>query len=277
MKISFIGAGRIGCTSAFSVLNSVNLDELVLLDIRSELAQGEAMDLQHSAKVIGKDVTVTATQDYDDLEGSDITIISAGKARSPDMKRRHLLTQNVEITKTITKKLAEANPDGMILQVANPVDILTYVAYKNTGLPKNKVFGMSGVLDTARLQSLGFEGMILGHHGERMVPTTKLKDEELEKVRYASLPVISLKGSTYYAPAAAIAKMVRAIAQDTKEVMPASCVLAGEYGLEGLSMGVPAMIGKNGIEKIIELDLDEEQKKMLSESASFIKNILSTL
>ncbi|MCD4740082.1 malate dehydrogenase [archaeon] len=277
MKIGFVGAGRIGSTTAFSALHSLDITELVLLDIKCNLAQGEALDLEHAANVLGKNVKVTSTCNYSDLEGALITVISAGKARTADMDRRNLLSENVHIVSETAKRVAEANPNGMILQVTNPVDILTYIAYKQSGLERNKVFGMSGVLDTARLQALGFEGMILGHHGEKMVPTTRLNHEDLEKVRYASLPVITLKGSTHYAPAAAIAKMLNAITRNTKEVMPCSCILDGEYGLSGLALGVPAMIGSKGIEKIIEFELDSEQEKMLSESAAFIKNIIQGL
>lgn len=277
MKVSFVGAGKVGSTSAFSVLMSLDLDEIVLLDIHKELTKGEALDLQHAAKVMGKNTKVVGTTNYQKLKGSEVVVISAGKPRRPDMDRQDLLFDNLKIVKNVVRKVVEVNPEGIILQVTNPVDILTYVVYKVSGLPRNKVFGMSGVLDTARLQALGFEGMILGEHGDRMVPTVKLNKEEFKEVKYAALPVIKYKGATYYGPAAAITKMVSAIVNDSKQLMPSSCILDGEYGLHDLALGVPAVIGKNGVEEIVEIQLDETQRKMLNEAASFIKHVLSGL
>ena len=256
MKIGFIGAGRVGSVSAYTVIHHLNVDEIVLVDINERLAEGEALDLLHASYALKKPIKVVGGSDYSLLDGSDLIVISAGVARKPGMTRLDLLHRNAEIMREISKKLKNYVGNSLILVVTNPVDLMTYLIWKETGISRKKIFGMGGLLDTARLWSLMGrvgESFVMGEHGETMF-IVKGDKEFQEGVRKAGMEVISRKGATIYGPATCIYQMIRAVVEDLKEILPASVILQGEYGLRELAIGVPIILGRGGVEKIIEID-----------------------
>ena len=256
MKIGFIGAGRVGSVSAYTVIHHLNVDEIVLVDINERLAEGEALDLLHASYALKKPIKVVGGSDYSLLDGSDLIVVSAGVARKPGMTRLDLLHRNAEIMREISKKLKNYVGNSLILVVTNPVDLMTYLIWKETGISRKRIFGMGGLLDTARLWSLMGrvgESFVMGEHGETMF-IVKGDKEFQEGVRKAGMEVISRKGATIYGPATCIYRMIRAVVEDLKEILPASVVLQGEYGLRELAIGVPIILGRGGIEKIIEID-----------------------
>ena len=256
MKIGFIGAGRVGSVSAYTVIHHLNVDEIVLVDINERLAEGEALDLLHASYALKKPIKVVGGSDYSLLDDSDLIVISAGVARKPGMTRLDLLHRNAEIMREISKKLKNYVGNSLILVVTNPVDLMTYLIWKETGISRKRIFGMGGLLDTARLWSLMGrvgESFVMGEHGETMF-IVKGDKEFQEGVRKAGMEVISRKGATIYGPATCIYRMIRAVVEDLKEILPASVVLQGEYGLRELAIGVPIILGRGGVEKIIEID-----------------------
>ena len=256
MKIGFIGAGRVGSVSAYTVIHHLNVDEIVLVDINERLAEGEALDLLHASYALKKPIKVVGGSDYSLLDGSDLIVVSAGVARKPGMTRLDLLHRNAEIMRDISKKLKNYVENSLILVVTNPVDLMTYLIWKETGISRKRIFGMGGLLDTARLWSLMGrvgESFVMGEHGETMF-IVKGDKEFQEGVRKAGMEVISRKGATIYGPATCIYRMIRAVVEDLKEILPASVVLQGEYGLRELAIGVPIILGRGGVEKIIEID-----------------------
>ena len=264
MKIGFIGAGRVGSVSAYTVIHHLNVDEIVLVDINERLAEGEALDLLHASYALKKPIKVVGGSDYSLLDGSDLIVVSAGVARKPGMTRLDLLHRNAEIMREISKKLKNYVGNSLILVVTNPVDLMTYLIWKETGISRKRIFGMGGLLDTARLWSLMGrvgESFVMGEHGETMF-IVKGDKEFQEGVRKAGMEVISRKGATIYGPATCIYRMIRAVVEDLKEILPASVVLQGEYGLSGLAIGVPIILGRGGVEKIIEIDgIGEELRR----------------
>ena len=264
MKIGFIGAGRVGSVSAYTVIHHLNVDEIVLVDINERLAEGEALDLLHASYALKKPIKVVGGSDYSLLDDSDLIVISAGVARKPGMTRLDLLHRNAEIMREISKKLKNYVGNSLILVVTNPVDLMTYLIWKETGISRKKIFGMGGLLDTARLWSLMGrvgESFVMGEHGETMF-IVKGDKEFQEGVRKAGMEVISRKGATIYGPATCIYRMIRAVVEDLKEILPASVILQGEYGLSGLAIGVPIILGRGGVEKIIEIDgIGEELRR----------------
>lgn len=289
-KIGFIGAGRVGSTAAYATLHTVDCDEIAIVDIVENLAVGEAMDLETSAIVLGKEVLVRGGSDYSLLKNSDVTVISAGLARKPGMTRFDLTKKNVSIITEIAKKTMQVAPEAILVVVTNPVDIMTYAAYKASGKPRREVLGMGALHDTVRLvgtiKGLGgknVETMIIGEHGDSMFPLKSRTrftgisaldwDEALRNVRERGMAIIKRKGATTYTPAACAARMVKAIINDERAEIPVSAVLEGEYGLRGLAMGVPAIIGKGGLLKIVEYDLTDEEETNLRESANVLKSI----
>lgn len=260
MKISIIGAGRVGSATAFSIIHSVKkVKEITLVDLKENLVKGESLDLSHAAYAMGKKVDVIGLKDP---QPADLTIITAGVAGGPGIPRRELITDNHEIIKSIIQKL----DTKMILMVTNPVDVLTYFAWKDSGLPREKVFGQGGVLDTGRLNYVGLEGEVYGEHGDK----NTLTEEQKKAVHETYHNVMKWKGGTAYGPAAATARMVKAIIENTEEVMPCSCILQGEYGITDVAMGVPAKITSNGVE-VVEKELDKEK---LMEAAEDIKQFI---
>jgi len=293
-KISIIGAGNVGGQAAHLILQR-QLADVVLLDIVEGLAIGKTLDLEQSGFIEGYKKKITGTADYRDIKGSQIVLITAGLTRRPGMDRLGLLKKNAVIIGDIVKHIVEYCPDSIILMMTNPVDVLAYYAWQNSGFPENRVLGQAGVLDTARFryflsQETGYlkETMVLGGHGDTMLPVLrkpltdsipKVKiNSVIDKTRNGGGQIVSLlKTSAYYAPAAAAVSMIEAILGDTKKIMPVSARLNGEYGISDVYIGVPAVLGKNGVEKIIELELTQEEKSILQNSAELYKKSISEL
>ena len=300
--ISIIGSGRVGSTLAM-ILVQRNVDDVTLVDIIPGLPEGEALDLSHMAAELGIDVTITGSNDYSALKGSDIVVVTAGLARKPGMTRMDLLNKNAGIIKSVTGEVAKYAPDCKLIMVTNPLDAMTYVALKTTGFKKSRVFGMGGMLDLSRFKQLlsealhvsraSIDALVLGEHGESMTPvpsytsvngiplrhflTDEQIDEAIDKTRKVAAEVIAKKGATFYAPGNGIARMVEAVFYDKKALLPVSTYLEGEYGLSGLCIGVPAILGKDGVEKIIELDLEGKEKESFFKGADTLKEALAAL
>lgn len=305
-KISVIGAGFTGATTAF-IAALKELGDVVLVDIpQSEKpTQGKALDMAEAMPVLGTDAGVTGTSDYSDTKDSDVVVITAGIARKPGMSRDDLVQTNQKVMQSVTKEVVKYSPDTTILVLTNPVDAMTYTVYKESGLPKEKVIGQSGVLDTARFCTFVAEelnvsvkdvkGFVLGGHGDDMVPLiryssvggvplTKLLDQDkieeiVERTRKGGAEIVGLlgNGSAYYAPAASIVQMTEAILKDQKRLLPAIAHLDGEYGYEGLYLGVPVVLGKNGVERIVELDLTDSEKEDLKVSKESVEKVMQVL
>lgn len=298
MKITVIGAGNVGATTAQLLANDELAKEIYLVDILDGIPEGKALDMYESMPIRESDSTIFGTSNYELTKDSDIVIQTAGLARKPGMTRDDLLVKNAEIVSTCIENAYKYSPNAYFIIVSNPLDVMTYVALKKTGLPRERVFGMAGILDTARYRSfismeLGvsmqdIQALILGGHGDTMVPlprfttvagipVTDLIDKEKldaivartaggggEIVKYLKT------GSAYYAPASAAVQMVESMVKDQKRILPCSVLLQGEYGYNDLVLGVPAMLGKNGMEKIYELNLNDEEKALLEKSAQHV-------
>ena len=298
-KVTVVGAGNVGSNTARRIAEKDLADEVVMIDIVEGLPQGLALDINQSAPVEGFTAHVAGTNDYGDTAGSTVTVITAGLARQPGMSRMDLLDKNAEIVGGVTEQIVERSPDTIIIMVSNPLDEMTFLASLVSDLPKERVMGMAGVLDSSRLRYFiaeelnvspgSVEAMTLGSHGESMVPlpghatvegkplTELVDDETLERLyartRDAGAEIVALlkKGSAYYAPSASIAQMVNAIAGDTKEVLPVCAWTTGEFGIDGVYVGVPAKLGKGGVEEIVELELAEKELSQLHEAAEGIR------
>ncbi|ALF11786.1 malate dehydrogenase [Parageobacillus thermoglucosidasius] len=305
-KISIIGAGFTGATTAF-ILAQKELGDIVLVDIPQleNPTKGKALDMLESSPVLGFDANIIGTSDYADTADSDIVIITAGIARKPGMSRDDLVTTNQKIMKQVTKEVVKYSPNCYIIVLTNPVDAMTYTVFKESGFPKNRVIGQSGVLDTARFRTFVAQelnisvkdvtGFVLGGHGDDMVPLVRYSyaggipleklipkdrlDAIVERTRKGGGEIVNLlgNGSAYYAPAASLAEMVEAIVKDQRRILPAIAYLEGEYGYEGIYLGVPTILGGNGIEKVIELELTEEEKAALAKSVESVKNVMKVL
>lgn len=290
VKIGFVGAGRIGSTSAYATLYDVDCDEMVLVDLVEDLAVGEAMDLETAAIAMGKNVIVEGGKDYSLLKNSDIIVVSAGIARKVGTTRLDLTKTNAGIVQDIIKKIRQHAQDAILILTTNPVDVMTYVAYKASGKPRNEVMGMGASHDTARLREqilrLGIEetdAAVIGEHGDSMVflkGQTNIKSKEWEIVTKATkergMEIIKRKSATYYAPASCVAKIVKAIVSDENAVIPVSIALEGEYGLRDVAIGVPAIIGRHGA-KALECELSDDEMARLKESAKVIKKTLKEI
>ena len=285
------------------ILVQRNVDDVMLVDIIPGLPEGEALDLSHMAAELGIDVKITGSNDFAALKGSDIVVVTAGLARKPGMTRMDLLTKNAGIIKSVAGEVAKYAPDSRLIMVTNPLDAMTYVALKTTGFKKSRVFGMGGMLDLSRFKQLlsealhvsraSIDALVLGEHGESMTPVASYTsvngiplrhflndqqiDEAIDKTRKVAAEVIAKKGATFYAPANGIARMVEAVFYDKKALLPVSAYLEGEYGLSGLCIGVPAILGKDGVEKIIELELEGKEKESFEKGASTLKEALAAL
>ncbi|MFC0297292.1 malate dehydrogenase [Geobacillus jurassicus] len=305
-KISVIGAGFTGATTAF-LLAQRELGDIVLVDIPQleNPTKGKALDMLESSPVLGFDANIIGTSDYADTADSDIVVITAGIARKPGMSRDDLVTTNQKIMKQVTKEVVKYSPNCYIIVLTNPVDAMTYTVFKESGFPKNRVIGQSGVLDTARFRTFVAQelnisvkdvtGFVLGGHGDDMVPLVRYSyaggipleklipkdrlDAIVERTRKGGGEIVNLlgNGSAYYAPAASLAEMVEAILKDQRRILPAIAYLEGEYGYEGIYLGVPTILGGNGIEKVIELELTEEEKAALAKSVESVKNVMRVL
>lgn len=298
--ITIIGSGKVGGAAAlFTALRQVT-DEILLLDVVQGLPQGEAMDLNHMLAEKGIDVNVRGSNDYSEMKGSDIVVVVAGSGRKPGMTRMDLLKINASIVKGVVENIKKFAKDSMIIPVTNPLDPMAYISYKVSGFEKNRVFGMGNMLDLSRCvqfihESTGYSrhsirALVIGEHGENMLPlarystvsgvplTALLPTQKVEEIvqgtRQVAAKVIELKGATVHAPGNAISAMVEAVLRDTKQVMPVSTYLDGEYGYSNISIGVPAVIGKNGVEKIVELDLDAYEKEWFKKGIDSVKTAI---
>lgn len=301
--ITIIGSGKVGGAAAlFTALRKVT-DEILLLDVVQGLPQGEAMDINHMLAEKGIDVNVRGSNDYSEMKGSDIVVVVAGSGRKPGMTRMDLLKINASIVKGVVENIQKYAKDAMIVPVTNPLDPMAYLTYKVSGFQKNRVFGMGGMLDLSRFtqfihESTGYSrnsirGLVIGEHGENMLPLPRfstvsgmplssiLQKEKIEEIvqgtRQVAAKVIELKGATVHAPGNAISTIVEAVLNDTKQVIPVATYLDGEYGYSDVSIGVPAVIGKNGVEKIIELELDSNEKEWFKKGVESVKNAISNL
>ena len=300
--IGVAGAGRVGAAAAFEIA-SMALDDLSLVDIVPGLAEGEALDISHRLADAGVDVDVKGSTDFAALDGSELVIVAAGLARKPGMTRMDLLNKNSGIIADVTKNVAKHAPDSVILMVTNPMDAMTYVAYKSSGFPKARVVGQGGVLDNSRFKyvlskKLGVSrgsitSMVMGEHGENMIPvsshtyvsgvplTSLLTEEEIQQAiddtRKVAAEVIAKKGATIFAPGRSVARMANAIVNDTKEVLAASAYLEGEYGISGICIGVPVKLGRGGIETIYEVKLSDKERDWFNKGADTLREALATL
>ena len=306
MKVTVVGAGAVGASCAEYIAIKNFASEVVILDIKEGFAEGKAMDLMQTASLNDFDTKIVGTtNDYSKTANSDICVITSGIPRKPGMTREELIGINAGIVKDVSSKLLESSPDTIIIVVSNPMDTMTYLVHKTTGVPKNRIIGMGGALDSARFkyrlaEALNapisdVDGMVIGGHSDKgMVPliskatrnsikvTNFLSDERLDQVRedtkVGGATLTKLLGtSAWYAPGAAVSSLVHSIACNHRKIFPCSALLEGEYGLSDLCIGVPVVLGKNGIEEIIELDLDPEDLAHLTESAEGVKKTNSLL
>jgi malate dehydrogenase len=303
-KITVVGAGNVGATAAQRIVERGYAD-VVLVDIIEGLPQGKGLDLLEAGPVLGYDSQVTGTNSYEDTVDSDIVVVTAGIARKPGMSRDDLLFTNMKIVGEVTRSVVKHSPDCILIVVSNPLDAMAHLAYKVSKFPRERVIGMAGILDTARFrtflaQELGVSvrdvsALVLGGHGDTMVPlvrlttvggvpvTEVLPGETIEKIvqrtRDGGAEIVKLlkTGSAFYAPSAAIAQMVDAIVLDRKQILPCTAYLQGEFGIEGLYIGVPVKLGAAGIEEIVDLRLTEEEQAQLNRSADAVRQLLETM
>ncbi len=303
-KVSIIGAGMTGSTTAHW-LAAMELADIVLVDIVEGMPQGKGLDLLEAMPIIGSDVHIQGTNDYADTKDSDIVIITAGLPRKPGMSRDDLLHANAKIVKDVALKALEQSPNAIFIVLTNPLDVMTYLTWKVTGLPHHRVVGQAGILDSARMRAfvamelgVSVENVhcyVLGGHGDSMVPLTRHSNVAgvplnkilppdrleaiLERTRKGGGEIVSLlkTGSAFYAPSAALAQMVEAILKDKHLIVPASAYVNGEYGLHDIYFGVPVQLGRQGVEKIIEYDLNEEEMAALRRSAEHVKANIAKL
>jgi len=299
MRVTVVGSGFVGATAAMRIVQKGVADEVVLIDIIEGLPQGLALDMKESAPIEGFEPNILGTNDYADTAGSDVVVITAGLPRQPGMSRMDLLDKNAGIIRSVVGSAAQQSPGAVLIVVTNPLDEMTYLASEVSGFPRERVMGMAGVLDSSRLryfiaEEVGVsptkvEAMTLGSHGESMVPLPRqatvegrplkeLVDEETlerlyQRTRDAGAEIVSLlkKGSAYYAPSAAIAQMVNAIAGDTNEILPVCAWCTGQYGISDVYVGVPARLGRGGVEDIVELDLNDDELEALRGAAEGIR------
>jgi malate dehydrogenase len=305
-KIAVIGSGFTGATTAF-LLAQKELGDVVIVDIpqMENPTKGKALDMAEAGPVQGFDARVTGTSDYADIKDADLVIVTAGIARKPGMSRDDLVNTNAGIMKSVGEQIKKYAPNSTIIVLSNPVDAMTYTLYKTTGFPKNRVIGQSGVLDTARFRTFVAEelnvsvkdvtGFVLGGHGDTMVPLVRYSyaggipletlipkdrlDAIVDRTRNGGAEIVNLlgNGSAYYAPGASLVEMAEAILKDQKRILPSIAYLEGEYGYNDLYLGVPTLLGKDGIEKVYELELTAEEKAALDKSADAVRNVLAVL
>ncbi len=299
--ITIIGSGKVGGDAAmFSALKRLD-DQILLLDVVDGLPQGEAMDINHMLSEQGIDVEVTGSNNFADMKGSKIVVVVAGSGRKPGMTRMDLLKINANVVKSVVENIKKYANDSMILPVTNPLDPMAYVTYKISGFEKNRVFGMGGMLDLSRFKQFIHEStghsrdsiraLVIGEHGENMLPLPRFSsvsgiplssflpkeklDELVQNTKQVAAKVIELKGATVHAPGNAISAIVESVVKDRKQVIPVAAYLDGEYGHSDVTIGVPAVMGKNGVEKIIELDLNDEEKQAFDAGVKSVKDAIS--
>ncbi|MDX1830309.1 MAG: malate dehydrogenase [Lutibacter sp.] len=300
MKVTIVGAGAVGASCAQYIAVKNFASEVVIIDIKENYAEGKAMDLMQTSSLMGFDTKITgSTNDYSKTANSDIAVVTSGIPRKPGMTREELIGINAGIVKSVTENLIKHSPNVTLIVVSNPMDTMAYLAHKTTGLPKNRIIGMGGALDSARFKyrlaealdcpTSDVNGMVIGGHSDKgMIPLTRfavrnslpvstfLSEERIQQVaedtKVGGATLTKMLGtSAWYAPGAAVSELVKAIALDSKKMFPCSALLEGEYGLNDISIGVPCILGKNGIEKIVELELTDAEKTKLHESAEAVK------
>ncbi len=301
--ITIIGSGKVGGAAAlFSALKKLD-DQILLLDVVKGLPQGEAMDLNHMLSEQGIDVEIIGSNDYSDMRDSKIVVVVAGSGRKPGMTRMDLLKINAGIVKDVVENIKKHAKDSMIIPVTNPLDPMAHIAYKVSGFQRNRIFGMGNMLDLSRFKQFIHEAtghsrdsiraLVMGEHGENMLPLTRfssvsgiplnslLSKEKLEElvqnIRQVAAKVIELKGATIHAPGNAISSIIESVVKDQKKIIPVATALDGEYGYSDVTIGVPAVIGRNGVEKIIELELNDEEKEWIKKSVDSVKNAISNI
>lgn len=305
MKITVVGAGNVGATCANCIAQKELANEVVLVDIKDGLAEGKALDMWETSPINYYDTRVKGvTNNYEATAGSEVVVITSGIPRKPGMSRDDLIATNAGIVKSVTENIVKHSPDAIIIIVSNPLDVMTYAAFLTAKKASNKVFGMAGVLDTARYRSFlaealdvspkDIQALLMGGHGDTMVPlpryttvsgipVTEMIDADkleaiIERTKKGGGELVNLMGtSAWYAPGAAAAQMVEAIVRNQKRIFPVCAYLNGEYGMKDIYLGVPVKLGKNGIEEIIEVDLNKEEKEMLNQSAEAVKSVMKVL
>lgn len=305
MKVTVVGAGNVGATCAQIIAEKNIVQEVVLLDIKEGISEGKSLDLWQTAPINYYDTRLTgSTNDYSKTANSDVVVITSGIPRKPGMSRDDLISINAGIVKNVTENIIKHSPKAIIIIVSNPLDVMTYAAFKTAKLPKNQVMGMAGILDTARYRAFlaealdvsprDIQALLMGGHGDTMVPlpryttvagipVTELIDEEklnaiVERTKSGGGELVNLMGtSAWYAPGSAAAQMVEAIVMNQKRVFPCCVKLDGEYGLNDMFVGAPVVLGKNGIERIIEVALNDDEKELLHASANSVKGIMDVL
>jgi malate dehydrogenase len=305
MKVTVVGAGNVGATCADVIAHKELCNELVLVDIKPNFAEGKALDIWQTSPINLYDTRVKgSTDDYSKTADSDVVVITSGLPRKPGMSRDDLISTNAAIVKSVTENIIKYSPKAIIIIVSNPLDVMTYCAYLTAKMPSSRVFGMAGILDTARYRAFlaeelncspkDIQAVLMGGHGDTMVPlpryttvggipVTELIDKSkldviIERTKKGGGEIVNLLGtSAWYAPGAAAAQMVEAIVRDQKRIFPVCALLNGEYGMKDIYLGVPVVLGKNGIEKIIELKLNAEEKKLLDDSAKAVKEVMNVL
>ena len=303
-KVTVVGAGNVGATTALRI-QSLGYTDVVMVDVVEHLPQGKALDMLEAGPVVGSDVQVTGSNSYDESADSDLVVITAGIARRPGMSRDDLLLTNMRITSSVTQEVVKYSPNCIIIAVTNPLDAMVQNVYEISGFPRNRVFGMAGILDTARYRTFiaqelhvsveDVQALVLGGHGDDMVPlvrytsvggipVTELMAEEkidqiVQRTRNGGGEIVALlkEGSAYYAPSAAITQMVEAVLLDKQRILPACAYLEGEFGINGLCVGVPVKIGANGIEQIMQIDLTADENKALQSSAASVQELVDVM
>jgi malate dehydrogenase len=305
MKVTVVGAGNVGATCADVLAYREIANQIVLVDIKEGLAEGKSLDIWQKAPIDLYDSrTIGSTNDYSRTAGSDVVVITSGLPRKPGMSRDDLIGTNAGIVKTVTENIVRHSPDAIIIVVSNPLDVMTYQAHLTSKFPRTRVMGMAGILDTARYRAFlaealnispkDIQAVLMGGHGDTMVPlpryttvsgipVTELIDKDkltaiLERTKVGGGELVKLMGtSAWYAPGSAAAQMVEAIVRDQRRIFPVCVKLEGEYGIKDCYLGVPVILGKNGIEKIIELDLNKEEKSLLEASRKAVKEVMEVL
>jgi malate dehydrogenase len=305
MKVTVVGAGNVGATCADVLAYKEIANEVILVDIKEGMAEGKALDIWQKSPINLYDTrTIGSTNDYSVTAGSEVVVITSGLPRKPGMSRDDLIQTNAGIVKSVTENVVKHSPDAIIIIVSNPLDVMTYQAHITSKLPRTKVFGMAGILDTARYRAFlaeainvspkDIQALLMGGHGDTMVPlpryttvggipVTQLIDKDkldaiIERTKSGGGELVKLMGtSAWYAPGSAAAQMVEAIVRDQKRVFPVCAKLDGEYGIDDCYLGVPVVLGKNGIEKFIEIDLNEEESASLQTSRSHVKEVMDVL
>ena len=303
-KVTVVGAGNVGATTALRI-QQLGYADVVLVDVIEDLPQGKGLDMLEAGPVVGSDITVTGSNTYDATADSDLVVITAGIARRPGMSRDDLLLTNMRITKSVTEQVVKFSPNCIIITVTNPLDAMVQNVYETSGFPRNRVFGMAGILDTARFRTFiaeelnvsvnDVQALVLGGHGDDMVPLVRYTsvggipiselmaeekiDQLVRRTRDGGGEIVALlkEGSAYYAPSAAITQMVEAVLLDRKRILPCCVYLEGEYGINGLCVGVPVKLGAGGMEQIFQIGLTEDERASLRHSAASVQELVDVM